>query len=119
MDLLTELVPFTRTTGNNFLFAIISFNIRTQDFGATTCPAVTNKIYSGSHIFQNSGKTKFLTTFYDSKKGTPSQASVYIDGTNYPLTLDLGSAYQGTYIYEGTSGSACRSYYFYFVDSSG
>ena len=70
-------------------------------------------------IDEISGKVKFLATFYDSNSGTPAEASVFISGTKYTLTLDLGKASLGTYIYETTTATACREYYFFFRDSAG
>lgn len=74
--------------------SVVTFVIRTQDFGGATCPAQTTPIYGGSHIFQNSGKTKFLANYYGT---APTSSSIVIDGTTVAMTLDIGSAGQGNF----------------------
>jgi len=97
-------------------------------------------VYGGSHIFQNTGKIKFIANYYVVAGASPTSATVYVDNTAYALALDIGAAGQGilaecevslvvlylfcsrcvgTYIVEIASGSACRSYYFQFINSAG
>src|SRR5687767_2432309 len=82
------------------------------------CPSITNPIASGSHIFRN-GKTRFLASFYVTGNQAPTEASIFIDGTKYSMTLEIGTAGQGHYYYEATTTTiGCRIYYFYFVTSA-
>ena len=92
------------------------------------CSNETNELYSGSHTGWNATHTIFFTTWYST---TPPTASwIYIAGTRYTMTLDLGNSSKrkirvslivkalGTYIYISPSTGACRDYFFRFKDQN-
>ena len=86
-----------------------------QDFGGGK-PDFNNPIVSGAHLFIETGKTAFYANYFDSL-GKPQEASVVIDGTRYPLVLDVGTDSAGTYVYSTAKASSCRTYYFSFTDA--
>lgn len=83
----------------------------TQDFGYSAVPM--GKIVAGA----NEG-SDFYANWYDAQGGGPKSARVNVDGACTPLTLERGTATNGTW--RGTvAGSGCRRYAFEFEDSTG
>lgn len=89
----------------------------TGDFGGSNSPIP--KIPSGAHYPQQASSIDFWANWKDS--AAPQSASVDIDGTCHPMTLQRGSATNGAYAATGVGGlgSGCHRYYFSFVDSGG
>jgi hypothetical protein len=88
-----------------------------QDFGGGS-PAIANPIVGGTHFLRESGKTTFLANYWDPSLKAPTEASMYLEGQKYTMTLLMGSASRGTYQIVLARGSACRTYYFSFIDGS-
>jgi len=94
--------------------------ISTCDWGG---PAYyTNSIVSGAHLFDPGAEGgSAITTFrfvanYSPLSGSFKSANVIVDGETVSMSLQSGSANQGTYqSAEYTSGTKCRTYYFEFV----
>ncbi len=49
----------------------------------------------------------------------PMFISVFVEGTEFPMSLDLGAASAGTYRIALSVSGACRAYYFAATDASG
>jgi hypothetical protein len=60
-----------------------------------------------------------MATFYQTTAQAPTAAQVIINGVANAMTVEIGSAGQGSYVYEDVSQSSCRMYWFRFVDSTG
>jgi hypothetical protein len=89
-----------------------------QDFGGGK-PAFSSPIVGGAHFLRESAKTNFLANYWDQTLKAPAEASVYLSGQKYAMTLTMGKAFQGTYELTVARGSGCRTYYFSFLDGSG
>jgi len=79
---------------------------------------------SGGLVSPVSGDTNtdfyWYIDYYDEDGDSPSTKQVYIDGTAYTMSLDSGSAYNGTYRYGPMKlGEGSYEYYFYFEDGYG
>jgi hypothetical protein len=92
----------------------------TQDFGGGAT-AANYKIPAGCH-FSPPGNTSTLlyaANFYDKLGNAPLKASVFIDNTEYAMSLYLGKVSAGTYVYSQTKDTKIHCYYFLFTDASG
>ncbi|KAF2073979.1 hypothetical protein CYY_004724 [Polysphondylium violaceum] len=92
--------------------------IWTQDFGGEYCNTTISNmahIHSGSHFFFKSPKNiTFMATWYHDV--APYTAFVVINGTKFPLELDMGTKAQGVYkTILPTFTKDCREYYFLFT----
>jgi hypothetical protein len=77
-----------------------------------------HKIAAGAHYHNSAtGQAEFMAGWYDT--AGPGFASVNIDGTCHPMTLERGSETNGNYLYSGTLSGDCPRYYFLFKDASG
>jgi len=91
----------------------------TQDYDKFTCPTELEgfPIHSGSHLyFKATGNAVYGATFYDEKldASTKVEGNVFIDGKQESLTLDLGSATKGLYIFRDSTFQQDAKYYFEF-----
>jgi uncharacterized protein YkwD len=87
----------------------------TGDFGAGSAPT---KIPSGAHYPQQAASVAMWANWYDT--AGPSQASVNVDGTCTPMTLQRGTQTNGAWSATVTgAGSGCHRYYFSFRDAGG
>jgi hypothetical protein len=74
----------------NVFFVDASNDKRSQDFSKEMCENITNKIFSGTHLFMpGSNLTRFIVSFSDSE--APLQTNVYIKGSKKALSLTLGT----------------------------
>ncbi|MBW2731550.1 MAG: CAP domain-containing protein, partial [Deltaproteobacteria bacterium] len=94
-------------------------NYWTQDFSGAgvTIPAIP----AGAHYPQSgimSTTFTFSANYYD-LSGAPTLARVVIEGTCYAMTLERGSAENGTLTHARKLPDGCHRYYFYFKDASG
>ncbi|MCK5797269.1 MAG: hypothetical protein KAI47_08805, partial [Deltaproteobacteria bacterium] len=67
------------------------------------------------------GSTAFAFTanFYDPAGAKPALATVNVDGTCHPMTLERGVDNAGSYrVAQALGSSGCHHYYFYFRDSA-
>jgi uncharacterized protein YkwD len=86
----------------------------TQDFVSRQNPPPP--LVDGSHLFPNSGYIDFYANYVGT--APPTAVSVFIDGAENAMSLDLGTALSGTYRVELSTASACREYYFTATDGS-
>lgn len=85
------------------------------DFGAGSAPA---KIPSGAHYPQQAASVEIWANWYDS--AGPSLASVNVDGSCAPMTLQRGTQTNGAWSATVTGvASGCHRYYFSFRDAAG
>lgn len=91
-----------------------------EDF--TSNAATPSRLPGGIH-YPQSGSTatdfRFWANYYHPGGGTPLQAQVVVDGACSAMTLEFGTAQNGTYRLDLKLPSGCLSYYFLFVDSAG
>ncbi len=83
--------------------------------------AAADVLFGGAH-YPKSGTTTTSFKFWANyaAAAAPQLATVNIDGTCYPMTLERGTATSGTYLVQQTvPASGCHRYYFYFRDGSG
>lgn len=87
----------------------------TSDFGSGVAPG---KIPSGSHHPRQAAAIELWANWYDGD--APAAATVNIEGTCHPMSLERGTATNGSWMVE-VSGLApgCHRYYFEFQDSAG
>jgi len=97
-----------------------TLNYWAQNFIGSTSVYTNNVLYDGSH-YQDAtftgGKVRFFATYYSPSAVSPTAISVVIGGTSYPLSLQLGYSWRGTYFVDLTAGTqvpttGCTSYYF-------
>ncbi|MCK4795555.1 MAG: carboxypeptidase regulatory-like domain-containing protein [Desulfobacteraceae bacterium] len=78
---------------------------------------------SGGLVSPASGDTNtdfyWYVDYYDEDGDSPVTKDVYVDGTVHTMTLDSGSASDGTYRYSQKLGEGPHDYYFYFEDGYG
>jgi hypothetical protein len=92
----------------------------TQDFGSGRSDFRLLPIPSGTHLFLGSRKsslahkTVFMANYYDSTGAAPTSPTLSLNGTDYAMTLYMGAAGKGTYVYIADSATSCRSYFFTF-----
>jgi hypothetical protein len=89
-----------------------------EDFGGGKT-AFTNPVTGASHFFITTGTTTFLADYYDSIQRTPQSALLICNGTQTVLTLAMGVAWRGTYQAALPQATACRTYFFIFIDGGG
>lgn len=84
----------------------------------------TNPVLSNGYVTPEEGTNRttfsYYVDYFDANGNAPSTASVYIDGTPYPMSLYSGTADNGTYRYDHTGlGMGTHNFYFYFEDGNG
>jgi len=91
----------------------------TQDFGGAAGNGY--KIPAGTHFTppNSSASLDFAAIYYDKAGQTPSKMAVIIDGTESSMTLSLGTASAGMYLYSRPKDNSAHCYYFVFTDGSG
>jgi hypothetical protein len=82
----------------------------TQDFGNGTNTSSNIPIPAASHYFFKSSEITFIANVFT--KFTVQSVSVALDGTNRPMSLEMGTQSRGTYILSLPRGTNCRKYYF-------
>lgn len=86
--------------------------------GAITVP----RLVSSAH-YPKSGSTAtdftFWVSYYHPGGSMPSKAELVVAGACRPMSLEFGTAENGTFRFDGTLPSGCHPYYFQFVDSTG
>jgi hypothetical protein len=95
------------------------YHFWTQDFGGATGNGY--KIPAGTHFTppNSSSKLDFLAIYYDKTGQAPSKAIIVIDETENSMTLSLGTASAGTYLYSRPKDNNAHCYYFKFTDGTG
>jgi len=92
------------------------------DYEGTTKPVVSPIILSGSGVNPTSGPSStmftFKTTYADSSGLAPTQATLYVDSTAYPLNYVSGSYTTGA-LYQVGIKLPVGNHTFYFVFSDG
>ncbi|EFA83743.1 hypothetical protein PPL_02810 [Heterostelium album PN500] len=95
----------------------------TQDFELNGCNKVPpSPIPSGSHTFVNN-KLRYLAAW--SSTAAPTSVKIHLnqrllsDEKQYQLSLHLGSASKGIYMYEPDTYNECQSYFFTFTTADG
>jgi hypothetical protein len=84
-------------------------------------PVTIPRIPSGIHYPDTGGagtSFTFYANYYDGA-GPPSTISVVIDGTCYPMTTELGTGGNRTYLYTTSLAGGCHEYYFLANDAGG
>ncbi|GAB4276382.1 MAG: hypothetical protein Kow0092_32120 [Deferrisomatales bacterium] len=96
-------------------------NYWTQDFAAPAVPPPAGPpLLGGSHGLWSRGEVTFLATYHDPVTGRPPRrVAVVVDGTDYPMALDLGTPASGTYARTLPLADGCRTYHFLAVDAQG
>jgi len=95
----------------------------TCNFGGAATPAYSPAIYSGTHIFIQpfTLRLRFVANYYNPGH-PPTTATVTVDGTPYPLSLQSGNTTAGTWwsdIFNLNATSGCQQYYFVFIWNGG
>jgi len=91
----------------------------TQDFAGNASAYADRCLVSGSHDFSlATNKASFLLNYFDGTGKAPSVKSVVVGGVSNAMTLWMGAPSRGTYRVDLAKGSACRNYYFAFVDGN-
>ncbi|HMA65982.1 MAG: CAP domain-containing protein [Fibrobacterota bacterium] len=95
------------------------YHFWTQDFGGATGNGY--KIPAGTHFTPPNSSTKldFAAIYYDKTGQVPSKAIVVIDETENSMTLSLGTASAGMYLYSRPKDNNSHCYYFKFTDGTG
>ena len=86
--------------------------------GGTAIPRIASGVQvpasgSASTSFQ------FYANYYDAGGSPPSSIDVVVDGTCHPMTSELGSGGNRTYLFTGALPSGCHEYYFLANDAGG
>lgn len=105
-----------REMGNGY--AVVGSRYYVQDFGGGA-PEFVSPVAVGSHMFLGDGQITFWAGFHDVTGMSPQGAVLIIDGRGFDLSLVLGQTSSGTYEIKLPLGSACRNYFFQFVDGAG
>ncbi len=90
----------------------------TQDFGGGTADYATPLVW-GSHAFVGDGNVTFLANYYAADALPPQAAVLFVDDVPYEMQPAFGTAARGTYKYALSTSTACRTYYFRFLDAAG
>lgn len=95
------------------------YHFWTQDFGGGAGNGY--KIPAGTHFSPPNSSTKldFAAIFYDKTSQAPSKAVVVIDEIENNMTLSLGTASAGMYLYSRAKDNNTHCYYFKFTDGTG
>jgi hypothetical protein len=95
------------------------YHFWTQDFGGAAGNGY--KIPAGTHFSPPNSSTTldFAAVYYDKSGQAPSKAVVVIDGTESIMTLSLGTASAGMYLYSKPKDNGTHCYYFVFTDGAG
>jgi phospholipase C len=92
------------------------------DYEGTTKPVITPIILSSSGVSPTSGPSSttftFKTAYSDASGLAPTQATLYVDSTAYPMNYVSGSYTTGT-LYEVQTTLPVGNHTFYFVFSDG
>ncbi|MFZ5785531.1 MAG: CAP domain-containing protein, partial [Acidobacteriota bacterium] len=81
--------------------------------------AVTGLAGGAHHPKTGSATTSFKLWANYTSAGAPQLATVNIDGTCQPMTLERGTGANGTFLLQQTLAAGCHRYYFYFRDETG
>jgi phospholipase C len=93
------------------------------NFEGSVKPWITPITLTGSSVTPTSGTSStsftFSTTYTNVNGNAPTQASVYVDGVAYPMTLVSGS-YSAGALYQATTtlSQGKHTFYFVFADSN-
>jgi hypothetical protein len=90
----------------------------TVDYAGNT-PASHPPVVVAGHDFPDSGTIAFWSNYRDAGGSGPQKLSCFVDGAEEPLSLDTGSAAQGTYKVVMAKSAATRAYYFLALDKAG
>lgn len=90
-------------------------NYTVQDFSGQG--TLTQKIPAAAHYPQTGTNLEMRLNWYSTTAA--SAAYVNVDGTCTPLSVERGSATNGTYLGNVSVPSGCHAYYFIVVDASG
>jgi hypothetical protein len=95
------------------------YHFWTQDFGGAAGNGY--KIPAGTHFTPPASSTKldFAAIYYEKNGQAPSKAVVVIDEKENNMTLSLGTASAGMYLYSSTKDNNAHCYYFKFTDGTG
>lgn len=106
-------------TGYSYSSSRQYYHFWTQDFGGGT--GAGYKIPAGSHFIapNRTSILSFGANYFDLSGKPPVKAAVVIDNKEFLLSLSLGKAAAGTYIYSMNNDSKPHCYYFIFIDASG
>ena len=90
----------------------------TQDFAyASGAPAEVPALVAGSHVMTGTTLTYFAN--YHAPGDTAQGVDLMLGGSPVAMSLDLGTADNGTWSVTAAVASSCQSYYFTAVDSAG
>ncbi len=110
-----------REMGNGYAYSESRkwYHFWTQDFGSA--PGNGYKIPAGTHFIPPNSSTKldFAAIYYDKTGQAPLKAIIVIDDTENSMTLSLGTASAGTYLYSRPKDNNAHCYYFKFTDGTG
>ena len=124
------------TEGHRNIITSGSYNVAGSGFaeGSSACWAryyftdfgnyggtVIARIPSGVHYPETGSSStnfEFRANYYDAS-GSPNSIDVVIDGTCYPMSVELGSGGNETYLHTSSLSSGCHEYYFLAYDDSG
>ena len=113
------------TSGNGHRWNILDVNFVRIGVGASPnysvldfwgAGSITEKIAAGAHYPQTGTNLEMRANWYSATSA--QNAYVDIDGTCYPMSIERGSATNGTYLYNAAVSNGCHQYYFIFVDSA-
>ena len=93
------------------------YHFWTEDFGGGS--VTMQKIPAGCHFLQDNSTVAFAANYYDSSGAAPKSARVVIDNQEHAMSVHLGSAAKGTYIYTMSNDNKLHCYYFLFTDGFG
>jgi hypothetical protein len=120
-------IDYDLSGGTRYYLKVEAFGSAAGDYTvhvreqANTPPELTN----GSLTPDSGDDTTTFTysvDYYDMDGDAPATKEVVIDGTPYPMALQSGDAYDGTYRYQTTGadlGMGDHTYYFSFTDGEG
>lgn len=80
-----------------------------QDFGSKTNPHTYHPVPAAAHFFFTNGEITFLANVYDTTESLTSVA-LLLENNRFPMTLDMGTGFAGTYMVTQPETSACRYY---------
>lgn len=86
----------------------------TQDFGSSGAPS---GIVGGVHYPRTGSAIELRANWYST--AAPRSAQVSVNGTCTALTVERGTATNGTYLASVSGLTGCNRYVFHFVDSAG
>ncbi len=90
-----------------------------QDFGNGESAHQNHMISAASHLFLENDLITFMAVYHDRSNAPPATARCVVDGQAYKLEMTLGNGARGAYELHMPATSACRPYYFEFVNDNG